>query len=346
LAASNDVRDSGPSSRPARGDPSNSLAGGASGQAKAPLPVPVAHLVYQARAGTDKGPSVIVLAGQDVTIGRAPGCDVTLADDPLASRRHSMLRYDGQRYTVKDLGSSNGTYLNDVEIHEANALASGDRITVGEHEFAYMDASEPLPGQGMAGAAPERYNTDGYAVRVPPSWPPAPGRASAPPAAYAVSQAAIPVARDPMTRDIEELRTRLMEVSTALAQRTGSAEEVARRLREIMGELYERVERAMAVPGATAPDGAVDAPDARVDELIQAAHATVENPRHLDVVTALAGHAGALAQTLDAQRRYIAALEATRQGLVAALHDIHARLAGLIEDERQVDDPQPPEPQA
>jgi hypothetical protein len=67
--------------------------------------------------------------GPATTIGRLPGCDVVLAD-PAASRRHArIVRRDGT-WHIEDLGSTNGTFVNDEPVTE-RALEDGDRITVG-----------------------------------------------------------------------------------------------------------------------------------------------------------------------------------------------------------------------
>jgi hypothetical protein len=67
------------------------------------------------------------------------------------------LRYDGGQYTVVDLGSSNGTFVNDAEIRDATLLNSGDRIIVGEHELTFStDVAEmaPIAGVDLNGAPP------------------------------------------------------------------------------------------------------------------------------------------------------------------------------------------------
>jgi hypothetical protein len=66
----------------------------------------------------------------DITvIGRLPECDVTL-DDPNVSRRHAEVRWDGRGYVVHDLGSMNGTLVNDVRVSDSR-LETGDVVTIG-----------------------------------------------------------------------------------------------------------------------------------------------------------------------------------------------------------------------
>jgi hypothetical protein len=69
------------------------------------------------------------LSGDRSVIGRLAGSEVEL-QDPGASRRHAEIRRQGDDYVVVDLGSTNGTLLNDSPVKEAT-LSDGDRITIG-----------------------------------------------------------------------------------------------------------------------------------------------------------------------------------------------------------------------
>ncbi|MEX2458796.1 MAG: DUF3662 and FHA domain-containing protein [Actinomycetota bacterium] len=64
-----------------------------------------------------------------LSIGRMSDCDIVLADSG-ASRRHAEVRRDGDRFVVADLGSTNGTLVNESKITERE-LEEGDRITIG-----------------------------------------------------------------------------------------------------------------------------------------------------------------------------------------------------------------------
>jgi len=63
------------------------------------------------------------------TIGRLPDCEVHLAD-PGASRHHARITHGDGGYVLADLGSTNGTLVNDHPVSE-HVLADGDRITIG-----------------------------------------------------------------------------------------------------------------------------------------------------------------------------------------------------------------------
>jgi hypothetical protein len=67
--------------------------------------------------------------GDRAVIGRLSGSEVEI-QDPGASRRHAEIRRDGRDFVLVDLGSTNGTLLNDAPVSEA-ALEDGDRITIG-----------------------------------------------------------------------------------------------------------------------------------------------------------------------------------------------------------------------
>lgn len=68
--------------------------------------------------------------GAQLTIGRAPGSDCVLPED-LVSRRHAELRRDGERWFVRDLGSTNGTRVNGVRVIEDVEVRPGDRLSLG-----------------------------------------------------------------------------------------------------------------------------------------------------------------------------------------------------------------------
>jgi hypothetical protein len=68
--------------------------------------------------------------GDEITVGRAAGCQVTV-DDTYVSQLHArVFTRDGQVF-VEDLGSTNGTYLNRVKVGGAMVMQKGDRLQVG-----------------------------------------------------------------------------------------------------------------------------------------------------------------------------------------------------------------------
>jgi len=77
----------------------------------------------------------IPFAGQDrVQIGRDPSNDVML-EAPTVSRFHALVERVGQRYRVRDLSSSNGTFVNDRRIERESWVKAGDAIRIGPYRF-------------------------------------------------------------------------------------------------------------------------------------------------------------------------------------------------------------------
>ncbi len=90
----------------------------------------------------------------ELVIGR-DGCDVNLAD-PLVSRRHAAFAGDGEGgLAVTDLGSSNGTFVNERPISGERALAAGDEVRIGDTVWSVEPiAAADAPGS-PAGAGAE-----------------------------------------------------------------------------------------------------------------------------------------------------------------------------------------------
>ena len=70
------------------------------------------------------------------TLGRG---DVEIRlDDPFASSRHARISRQGHVVVIEDLGSTNGTYLNEEPLSGPQPLHAGDRIRIGDCEFSYL----------------------------------------------------------------------------------------------------------------------------------------------------------------------------------------------------------------
>jgi pSer/pThr/pTyr-binding forkhead associated (FHA) protein len=88
-----------------------------------------------------RGPNVgerFPLDAEVTRAGRHPDSDIFL-DDITVSRRHAEVhRLDG-RYTLRDTGSLNGTYLNRERIDDA-PLVSGDEVQIGKYRLVFLSA--------------------------------------------------------------------------------------------------------------------------------------------------------------------------------------------------------------
>ena len=97
------------------------------------LPADTALLVV--KRGPNAG-SRFLLDQPVTTAGRHPQSDIFL-DDVTVSRRHVEFRREGADFTVHDVGSLNGTYLN-REIVETATLASGDEVQIGKFRLVFL----------------------------------------------------------------------------------------------------------------------------------------------------------------------------------------------------------------
>ncbi len=84
-------------------------------------------------------------------LGRSPDATIRLQDGGV-SRQHATVRRDGSLYWVSDLGSANGSFVNDVAVTTARALRHGDRIQLGTCLFTFETDDGDHTGQSMSGA--------------------------------------------------------------------------------------------------------------------------------------------------------------------------------------------------
>ncbi len=91
-----------------------------------------------------------------LTIGRAENADIRL-DDTAVSREHAIVRRHGDRWTVEDCGSRNGTRLNDARIpnYTSCPLRNGDRLAIGRITLrvSLSDASDSDATSSLAAMA-------------------------------------------------------------------------------------------------------------------------------------------------------------------------------------------------
>ena len=77
-------------------------------------------------------------------IGRSSDASIRLVDGGV-SRQHATIRRDGQLFWVSDLGSANGSFINDVVVSSARALRHGDRVQFGTSNFVFDSVEEERP---------------------------------------------------------------------------------------------------------------------------------------------------------------------------------------------------------
>jgi DNA-binding winged helix-turn-helix (wHTH) protein len=81
-----------------------------------------------------------------LTIGRDGANDIVI-DHPLASRRHARLEHDAQGYFVRDLDSTNGTYVDGERIAGARQLHNQIRIWIADTEITFNDPEATQKGE-------------------------------------------------------------------------------------------------------------------------------------------------------------------------------------------------------
>ena len=99
--------------------------------------------------GPNEG-SRFLLDSDFTSTGRHPDSDIFL-DDVTVSRRHAEFYRHGDRFTVRDVGSLNGTYVNRERIEEAE-LFGGDEVQIGKFRLLFMTRSPEVGKRGGLGA--------------------------------------------------------------------------------------------------------------------------------------------------------------------------------------------------
>ena len=87
--------------------------------------------------GGDNGQGEYEIGDNEIAIGRSQQCHVVL-EDKRSSRRHAIIKREGLRFLLKDLGSANGTLLNGDRVDGEHELQSGDQIQIGDTVFTFQ----------------------------------------------------------------------------------------------------------------------------------------------------------------------------------------------------------------
>ena len=101
----------------------------------------------------------VPLTGERLSVGRSNAAELCFPEDAGLSRQHFAFEVEGGEWTVQDLGSKNGTFVNNIPLKARLVLRSGDRITAGHLVILYSpEAKGPEPGvvvfEGGDSAAP------------------------------------------------------------------------------------------------------------------------------------------------------------------------------------------------
>ena len=102
--------------------------------------LPYGSALLVAHSGPNTG-ARFLLDSDITTAGRHPDADIFL-DDVTVSRRHAEFHRDGGTFTVRDVGSLNGTYVNRERV-EAATLSNGDEVQIGKFRLVFIAGPRP-----------------------------------------------------------------------------------------------------------------------------------------------------------------------------------------------------------
>lgn len=134
-----------------------------------------AQFQFVMRSGPTPG-ATFSLEGDQLTIGRDSSSSVAINDAEI-SRKHARMTFQGGKYVIEDLGSTNGTFVNGQRLVSAVVLKSGDVVSFGEQIVLMYEALSSDPGETMISRkSPQRPAP----VAAAPAQAPAPAPAPAP----------------------------------------------------------------------------------------------------------------------------------------------------------------------
>jgi adenylate cyclase len=174
---------------------------------------------------TDGVHSFDLRTGATLVVGRAPTCDIPIID-PTISRRHAEVDCGESGCTIRDLGSSNGTFVNGTRV-EASPVGVGDVVTFGKVGFRLAQvaaAPAPVVNHATPGATIVRQ----LPVRDHSSS--LPGRLGTPPKGRAQVSSEVDKSREKLAK--------LLEVSKGL----GRATDIDSLLNKIVDYAYQILE--------------------------------------------------------------------------------------------------------
>jgi pSer/pThr/pTyr-binding forkhead associated (FHA) protein len=104
--------------------------------------IPSGGALLVVHRGPGQGSEFLLPANADVIgVGRTPESDVFL-DDVTVSRRHAEFRRGAEGWSVRDVGSLNGTYVNRVRVDDQR-LRGGDEVQIGKFRFVFLVDVDP-----------------------------------------------------------------------------------------------------------------------------------------------------------------------------------------------------------
>src|ERR1043165_931685 len=93
--------------------------------------------------GPDGQTKTLPLTGERIAVGRSSSAELCFPEDAGLSRQHFAFEAQADDWTVQDLGSKNGTYVNNIPLKARLILKPGDRITAGHLVVVYSPDAAP-----------------------------------------------------------------------------------------------------------------------------------------------------------------------------------------------------------
>jgi hypothetical protein len=108
-------------------------------------------VVLEAVAGPIAGRKIEVRAGTILRLGRTAKSDYAIGEDAYLSGQHFAVECDGSQCRIRDLGSSNGTYINGERVTETVVVNERDSLVAGGSTFTiHIDTTAAAPEKSMA----------------------------------------------------------------------------------------------------------------------------------------------------------------------------------------------------
>jgi predicted component of type VI protein secretion system len=152
------------------------------------------------RSGPNPG-TVYALEGDQLSIGRDSSNEIAV-NDAEVSRRHARLTFQGGKYVLEDMGSTNGTFVNGQRLTGPRVLKSGEVISLGEQIVFVYESVDSDPGATMVSprsvpeprpvsSTPPPPPPQAYAGEVPVGQPEAPPEKKLNPVPIAIGVGAV-----------------------------------------------------------------------------------------------------------------------------------------------------------
>jgi hypothetical protein len=186
-----------------------------------------------------RGPELVALDGERVTIGRSVSNDLALTGDRLVSVAHAVLERYRAGWTVRDLGSANGTFVNGERVTGERRLLPRDELRVGNSRLVFRADAHPDEPTMRRAEAPPRLTPREHDVLVALCRPLAAGDVFTEPSTVDEIAAELFVSAAAVKLHLANLYLKFAVDESARSRRARLANEAVRRQAVTLAELRE-----------------------------------------------------------------------------------------------------------